>query len=323
MPLPTLSRSWSFSTNNAWVSNGSQLSAYQNLWFLIKSTLKNLGGWTVMASSNATVADTFDNWTSTASLNWSTTSRSWIILQHPANASQLLIDLNHIGTSSASLLFSKQGWNVGGALSTSAIPALTTSGDSHTLISSTAAWGGSDKGFAHHYMYSNDNYCHRHFVYVEDRCVLGLFLETPENYVPGWTATGLPSYAMIFNAAAVSNAITTSAHTSAKVLTRIGTSTNISAYLSGETAFINGVYPSVIPYEITNRSIYNNSYAITEPGIVSVTAPYRGKMGKPIDLWFGMPSFLGATTYPDDNTRQFVSHGALVTPWNGGPMRTR
>ena len=330
MPLPTLSKSWTFSVNNAYTATGSFLETIKRFWFQIKASLKNPGNWTVIASSNAaSVGAAIDYWASASSLNWGSLSgaRSWIILQHPANGSQILIDLSQSygGTGAVmSLLFSKQGWNVSGALSTSSLPSNNVSGDVIALINNdSSGLSGLDTNFVHHFMCSTDGYCHRHIAYVNDTPMFGLFLETPSEPVAGWSSSGLSSYAMLFtqNSSPIAQAITTNSFTSSIIRTRIGTTVNISAYLSGECYGANNT--TVLPQNLQFASVFDNSYLLAAPGIFSTTAPYRGKLGKVIDLWFGVNNFLGGRTYPDDGTRQFASHGALVTPWNGSVMRTR
>lgn len=253
-------------------------------------------------------------------MTWATGAHSWIILQHPANASQLLIDCNSASAFQISITVSRSGWNVSSP--TTASPStLNVSGDSISLLSAaTVAWGNSNQQFVLHFTSSSDGYCHRAIVYCQDFPVFGLFLETPEDPVPGWN-TGLPSFSMLFNSGGLSSAISTTAYTSASVRSRMKTgasATNVTAWLSGEsyagTLLTNGL---LTPNEITNE------YPMVDTGIISDTAPCRGKVGKPFDLWYGVANLLTGITYPQDNSRQFSQHGSLIIPWNGSVVVTR
>lgn len=333
MALPTLTKTWNFNVNQTFTSS-STIESVRNLYFNIKQSLQNSGGWQVIASSNGSVANTNDNWISTSSLNWpSGGARSWIILKHPTNNSQFLMDLINSGAGWPSLAsyYSRNGWNVSGALSTSSLPSPIDSGDSNTIFSNgNYIFDSLTFNFVLHYMYSSDGYCHRMIVYSSDVPIFFITLDTPEtSYNASWAPTSpQPSTAMVihpgFPTFGIVNVMTlANFYTNPYMKTRVGpvgstAAQNISLYLSAEayntTLLTNGLQ---IPNDFTSE------YPMLETGLVSTTAPYVGKIGKLSDLWFGVTNFTGSPTYPNDNTRQFVQHGILITPWNGSVMLTR
>ena len=333
MALPILTKTWNFNVNQTFTSPD-QISSVRNLYFNIKQSLKNSGGWQVVASSNGSVANTNDNWTSTSSLNWSGGGpRSWIILKHPTNNSQFLMDLINSGAGWASLAsyYSRNGWNVSGALSTSSLPSPIDTGDSNTIFSNgNYVFDNTTFNFALHYMYSTDGYCHRIIVYSSDIPIFCIILDTPEtSYNASWAPTSpQPSTAMVihpvFPTYGIVNVMTlANFYTNSYMKTRVGpvgstAAQNISLYLSAEgynsNLLVNGLK---IPNDLTGE------YPMLETGLVSTSTPYLGKIGRLPDLWFGVTNLIGSPSYPDDGSAQFVQHGCIITPWNGSTMLTR
>ena len=332
MPLPILSKTWNYNVNNTYLPLADFSTTHRRLWYSIKNLFVTNGLWSVIMSSNGTTASVADNWTSSGALG----TQSWIVLKHPANNSQLLIQVttDSGGSPSYVLFFSKYGWNTASAFSTSVLPSTTISGDviRFPITNQAIPWGTSNIQCVHHYMWSSDGYCHRHIVYASDFPVLGLFLETPENPVTGWSSSGLPSFAMFFNSGSVASAITINntyrRFTNNSIVTRIDPvgsvgAANADIWLSGEAITNGSGGNSLIVEAITAPNDLSGEYPMVDTGIVLPTYPYATKLGKPFDLWYGISNLVGSVTYPNDNSRQFAQHGCLITPWNGSVMLTR
>ncbi len=83
MAVPA-TRTWTIDPNNAFTSAISMDTQYKEACFNFKDTLIN-AGWTVIRSSNGTVADGTDNWTTDADVNFGASGTgSWIQLRSPA-----------------------------------------------------------------------------------------------------------------------------------------------------------------------------------------------------------------------------------------------
>lgn len=87
-------RSWTISPNNVFTDQTDLTLQFQEVLIAIKQTFV-AAGWTVRSSSNGVVADTNDNWNTTADIafgTWNYTTRaaltgaaSWIVLRAPAS----------------------------------------------------------------------------------------------------------------------------------------------------------------------------------------------------------------------------------------------
>lgn len=322
MALPSVTKTYTYNINNAVTAGASVDANFKDFWYNFKAALV-AGGWTVRSSSNATTANTSDNWTSTASLTWSNGgARSWIVLRHPVCLWDLCIDLNSGGVSSANctISISRGGFSTAG-LVTNATPA-TTLGDGQTLATTAGqAWGATQQNFVWHYIRSTDGEVQRYIVCVADVPVWALFMDVPQSPASGWNPTTTPPGCVLYmNANAVSNAIGTTAYTGTPTVTRIGSSSGsaVPLYLAamsyGGTLLVSGLQ---VPNDMTGE------YPLVSLGYVSNTSPYRGQVATPYDMWFGVSNLLTGSTYPADNSRQFAQFGLIVLPWNGSVPLTR
>lgn len=144
MPAVAPSKTWqatygaSLPAQNIQFITGSNDS--KRLMLLIKQILTGfaLSPWTVQKSSNGTVANSSDNWTTTADLVWNNagSAHSWIVLRQTGigATAEILIDLSNTATSSATIKFAPGGFDTGGT--TTAAP--TASGTSSTLCNNTS-----------------------------------------------------------------------------------------------------------------------------------------------------------------------------------------
>ena len=345
MALPTLDKTWNFSVNNIYPSGNSGINPFRDLWFyMVGFFISN--GWTAVAScrdntgAGSSFSAGFGNlWISPINLTWSASPaspRSWIVLRHPVNNSEILISLVSISgmarPDQTQIFFSRSGFNISTPVTNPASPiASNVSGDTITLFDlsgsgSLGLWGVSgnlDQRFVRHSMCSTDGYSMRHIIYCQDYPVFGFFIETPKEPVINWAPSRpTPSAAMVFNSGGLLNCLTTAVYTTTPLRTRFGTdggtAANLSLYLSGESYSTNLLTNGLnVPNDFTGE------YPMIPMGIISTTGPFRGKLGKMSDLWFGISNFLGPVAYPGDSSRQFAQHGTIITPWNGSNIVTR
>lgn len=130
-------RTWTVSANNAFSSAVDQQVQFREAVFNLKATFVN-AGWTVVRSSNATVIDGSDNWTTDADVVLGTSGNgSWIVFRSPVgwipNSEQieLLLFVNDTGANpqTAPIQICPQGYRNG---STTALP--TANGSQTTVL---------------------------------------------------------------------------------------------------------------------------------------------------------------------------------------------
>lgn len=320
MTLPSISKSYVYNVNNSVLTTGTTQGDYRNLWYKWKTALV-AGGWTVRSSSDSVTAAASDLWTSTAALVWGSSARSWIVLRHPVCLWDVCLELNpassyHTGT----INVSRQGYVTTG-LVTTARPGLVAA-DEQTLLSSggTVAWGNSPQNFVWHYVRSSDNEIQRFFVNVTDTTVLAFFMDVPQSPITGWNSGFVqpPGTAFWMNAASVGNAVSTATYTGTPTVTRIGAGagTATGLYLSGLSYASNLVVNGLpIPNDMTGE------YPLLAAGYICTgVVGFRGKVGNPYDLWFGVSNMPTGTTYPADLSTQFAQFGTIVIPWKSNTV---
>lgn len=100
MPTPVLTKSYEFDVNNV-VYDVDNTELNKQLLLGIVNAMTNVGRttpWVVVQSSNGTVADSNNNWSTTADINWDLAgnAHSWIVLRQSALSAtyEVCIDLN-------------------------------------------------------------------------------------------------------------------------------------------------------------------------------------------------------------------------------------
>lgn len=136
MVLPT--RTWTVSPNNAFSDQTSHLVQFQEACFGLKLALLG-AGWTVQSSSNTSIADTSDNWATSADVVLGTSGNgSWIVVRSPvgwipgSEQIDLLFYVNDTGSNpqTSPIQICPDGYNTDGT--TSALP--TAIGTQSTVI---------------------------------------------------------------------------------------------------------------------------------------------------------------------------------------------
>jgi hypothetical protein len=317
MPLPTLEKTWQYSTNNIDVPAGTALENFQRAMFRVKAILVGFATapWVVLASSNGVVANTSDNWTSFASCVFAATgARSWIVLRQAGVAAnyQMLIDLT--GGASGSLARFKISPSAGftGLTSTSTVPAAT---DEYTIRAST--WFGNltntpFKSIVHGQM-SSDGEKTRIILAAQGNSKSVLVIDKLSNPVTGMTN---PTFAVL--------AVATTGGVSATTVDAV----NGSAIGVGRDATVNLTYymttegynaTTVSAALSTNPNQISGEYPLTGIGVASPTVGKTGRHGRLSDIWFGSAAtaITDGSTYPAGVARTFIQCGQLVLPWDG------
>lgn len=327
MALPTVTKTYVYNVNNADTGAVTVDATYKNMWYAWKSALVG-GGWTVRSSSNASSASASDLWTSPAAIigpPGAGLAHSWIVLRHPVCAWDICLDFNTVGPLlyRGQVAVSRGGYATTGLVTTSR-PTTLLSDEQVLLNNSSTDWcfGNNNPPYVWHYVRSTDGDVQRFMLYVADQAVFAMFFDVPQDYIPGWNTSGTPGAVMCLTAVGgvVSNCISTVTYTGTPYVTRMGSGAGaaIGLYMSGDSyngnLLCNGL---AIPNDVTGE------YPFVSINYVSTTAPYRGKVASPYDLWFGVSNLVAGTTYPADTSRQFAQFGSLIIPWNGTVPVTR
>ena len=83
--MPTLQRTWTTDQNNAPSDQTTTGKQVQEILLTFKNALKS-AGWTVTQSSDASTADSNDNWSATSDISRASSGpHSWIVLKSPDN----------------------------------------------------------------------------------------------------------------------------------------------------------------------------------------------------------------------------------------------
>lgn len=313
MALPIVSKPWQFDVNIALPSTGTALGDHQALMWTMKQRLVTSGQFDVLSASVVTARDDSDLWKSPMNLAWGTPG-SWIVLRRTAPPRvQLLIDLlpviaGRYDTCRAYL--SLQGFTGG---TTTARP---TAPDEAPLVPATNVraasaprWKGSATGTASafsaalHYAYSADGTAQRFVLFDGGVCRMLFDLQEPVDGTPGWTPlTGIwrsgASYQILHRewcGAAI----------------HAGTPWQFVLGTEGYVAGALGERQTVAANEL------DAAYPLTPASVVSMYPGARGRHGVLRDLWFGAAQLVDGDMYPADNSKQFVTAGDVVVPWNG------
>lgn len=325
MAVPSVTKTYTYNVNNAVTAGADIQTTYRGFWLAFKNALV-AGGWTVRSSSNSTVADTNDNWTSGASLVWANNNNahSWIVLRHPVCLWDLCVDLQPVnGFFQALIGISRSGYLQTGLVTTARPGLVASPSDEQVLTNATTLlWGNSNQNYVWHYLRSTDGQVQRFIVCVADVPVWVFSMDVPQSPVANWNPTATPPGCTLYlNAASVANGASyTNTYTVTSVFSRMGSGsgTAVPFFLAGASyntnLLTNGL---LVPNDITGE------YPLVANTLVSTTASYRGQMALLFDLWFGVSNLTTGTTYPADNSRQFAQFGSLVIPWNGTVPITR
>lgn len=335
----TFTRQWLFNvgTLSPYVSGGALIQNQQTMYAIknmIKGTNTGKYGWTDQAggavatpafwsvyyscdsTTAGTAGDGVDRWSDYTKLVWGSVAgaNSWIVFYNATAGLYMLLSCENAGSDSNTLDI----WLATTAFSGGSTTARPTSTDEWNICVSTTWGAGSAFSIRYHMMMSSDGMTFRLFT-TRAQNLQGVWLIEPladpaDNLVGDfltavWGGTG-------------SNAL------SANTFTQ--TAQNIARKSGGPT--INGVltsegsrYQSNIHATLahTDRPTWNdisgrdqlfpiNAYGLNYTSVGAM----RGKLGTVVDLWFGNDLFVSGRSWPGDHSRQLISLGPLVIPWN-------
>jgi len=312
MALPPINKTWQFNVNNQLTSLGSVTHDNAQVLILIKDAMIGFGSnpWTVVASSNAVVANGSDNWndpTSDIVFANSPTPHSWMQLR------QVGIDTNFevlietpSGEMDLTLVMSPKVGFVGG--STTVRP---TASDEVILLSDTR-W--LDSAFTFdarvHVMQSTDGECTRVIGFASTKTggprAIWIF-DKIKDPVPGWTTPAIGSadnstisgrYALLHDA---------------NTFTHGYQNGEFNIYLTCESY---GTGVGALGVLLTGPNDIDGTYPIMAMGVHSQVSGNRGRHGTVYDLWWGLQNAPDLETY-GGALRSFVQFSDLIFPWNG------
>ena len=311
MPLPSLSKTWQHTVNQSAAAQGSANATNRNVLRLIKNALNGFGSnpWTVVSSSNGTVANSSDNWNSTSDMVGANAGspHSWIVLRQTGIATnfELCIDCSSATGAVGTIVISPSAGFTGG--STTARPTAT---DEIVVINgSTWTNNSSDVTVRYSVSQSTDGQCTRVWGAAAGSVVFFWVFDKPADPVTGWSNPSA-SWA-ISGPGTYSTVVSTSAGRM-----RSGSTTGSLQMIcdGGTTSAANDTTWANVANEISSEwAIYPMSFACT-------TSTIRGRHGRFFDLWASSSALATGDTFPGDGSATFVQVGIVVLPWNGGAV---
>ena len=309
MALPTLAKTWQYNVNNLSPSQGSALASNKRVIRLIKDAMIGFASspWTVVSSSNASVANSSDNWASDTDITMDSGAHSWIVLKQTGIASnfQICFDLNSASSYYMTYVVSQSAGFTGG--STTARP--TATDEMVCLSSSQYSNNAADIGLRWSVMQSTDGECTRILICGAGSLKSIMILDKPANPITGWTNPFYTFWQI--------NATYSTYFTNYVGKIRAGSTDGTINYLQ------EGWNSRLASEDITWGNIANEisgEWGMYPLGFACDTTGIRGRHGSVYDLWAGSSSVAAGDTYPADGSNQFVHFGCLIFPWNGGSV---
>lgn len=336
--LPILSKTYQFNVNNIQEAQGSALACNRQAWLTIKNILIGFAQnpWQVVASSNGVVANSSDNWATTADLIWANdgTAHSWIVLKQTKLKStyQLLIDF---GSASSDGNKCHVYWttHASGFSSLTSITATPTATNQVYIMDYDGAninspVSSSDVRIIIHGIQSTDGEVTRIFVFRSDLCPFWLDMSKINNPTTGWSDpiigagvyshvdSGWPTNSLVYTY--LLDTTFTFPYYVSKV--SIHNSTLFEIAYTGESYF-NGSF-KFIPVELVVANEISAGYGLFPIGIASTTTGAKGRHGSLYDMWWGQRGL--GDFFPADGSKQFaqLAGNSIVISWNGTTMLT-
>lgn len=311
MALPVLSKTWLFSVNQSIAAQGSVLATSRRILRTIVDSLVGFATnpWTVSGSSDSTTAgmDNTNRWDADSKLVWAGGTRSWIVLRQTGVGAtfEVCIDLSSSSSSQLTFVFSHVGFTGG---STSARP---TAADEAVVLNNGTWCHGADVASVIHAMQSNDGQLTRvHVVSVSTQQNTFWLIDLPADSSSGWTTP----------------AVVTARGANSGVIGTLSTYNAAAASVGRHTASMNLHWTAefagsfVLPSSSNIGNVANelsSSWEVYPIGLACLSSPRRGRHGRMVDIWWAPEGVAHGDTYPGDSSRQFVSFGNMVFPWNG------
>lgn len=306
-----------------WPTTGVYDTDYKILWRNIKNALIDGTGWTdstgaaatlttpwtVVASSNGTVANTSDNWTTNADIVFAPppTAHSWIVLRQTGLISgqnfEMCIDLKDSATYDVSVAVS---FGLGFDVSSPVTTARPTAKDEYFWLSNQN-WFNSAASFntVLNVCVTDDGQCTRFWGTVAGAAKTFWAIDRPKNTATGWANP------VIGWMASGSGPLCSSFNDNAWTIGRIS-GTNVGFYLTAEF-YVDGCVIQRSP--AVNQ--LSNEYPINRIGLACTTPGFYGRHGEVSDLWWiSTTPVVGDTTPATGTLKRFIVIPNMIHPWN-------
>ncbi len=336
MSIPSFTKTWQtlVNQNPGFTSTYKEL-AQRVLWG-IKERLIGVssGPWTVVGSSDAVSANLSgtDLWVDYADLVWDTGDHSWIVLKQTGITSnfQLCISLDQADENTIIMVYSPTAGFTGGTIS-----ARPTATDEYVFANGVKWLGSTSASFRSlpfHIFQSSDGECTRVVVCCANRVVSLWMFEKPRSPPAGWTDPHLVVFSADPsggnpppNAARHLNLRDQNSAGNANGFTVLPNGpTNTQVYLSSEGSLEGGSDPGGAMGKFnTEVNSISEEWEFYPIGIMSITAPNRGRLGEVVDMWYCSEGFFGedfnrnGVLFTDTEDRIVATFDSIVLPWNG------
>jgi hypothetical protein len=309
--LPVLAKTWLYAVNQSIAPQGSALATMRRVLRTLVDSMLGFATspWAVQGSSDSVTAgmDAVNRWVADANLVWSGGSRSWIVLRQTGIGAtfEVCFDLSSGSSQIMTAVVSWVGFSGG---STSARP---TAAD-ELIVANNAQWcSGSDVAHVIHAMQADDGSSTRvHVVSQSTLQVSFLLFDLPMDPITGWSTPGV---CVVRGATSGTIGTLTNFNSSAFSVGRHSGTMNL--HWTAEAAG-----GSVLPSTGSIGNVANeisSEWAVSPIGVVCLASPRRGRHGRLADIWWAEEGVAHGDTYPNDASRQFVTFGGMVFPWNG------
>jgi len=316
MSLPTLVKGWQFSTNNVIPPQGSATANAQRMWRLITTQLLAFGSGapTCLGSSDHVTAalDNVNRWTTDGAIVAQSpgVAHSWIVFQMAAGFGtnvQFCIDLGYNSTvQPANLIMSVSAGFTGGT--TTNRPTAT---DEVVCASNIGLVLNSNTQNVWHMWLSTDGSIFRLFNFNGNSQSAVMILEKPVSSSAGWSIPAI---------GAMSNDVSSYGNLFGNTNYNITGRGPSGTMLFGLTTESYGA--SALGQVMTAADGIDGGFPFTSIGIYSPTVGMTGEHGRLTDIWFGTTVANDGDTYPNDATKQFVTIGDIILPWDGSTLVT-
>lgn len=280
--------------------------------------IKNLmveAGWSVVSSSNATIADSNDNWNSVSDITWATGNHSWVVLKNTAIASnfQICIDL---ATSLSAYLWCFVSYNSG--FSGGTISSRPTASDEIDIITSANVWDAQYSSLTYKkitYLYSSDLKCNRiHLSFggstIGSNSVSFIMFDVPKDAPSWWDTPFIACFGGDNRRITYTNYNTTTTTPLFGIIDGQKINLAIGSWGAGK-AYGNTV--------IGMRPDYGGSYSLSPMVLISNTSSRPGMLGVIVDMWWvsaGLPEGTYIPTIAGPRSLFVIGNAAHATNGN-------
>ena len=305
-----------------WPTSGTVATDYSFLLRNIKNALKSSTGWTdssgaaqtlstpwtVVASSNGTIANSSDNWTTNADIVFAAapSAHSWIVLRQTGINGQNVDICFDCGYSSSAYQINMvtsfgAGFNVTSPVTT-ARPTAT-----DEVVQIAGSWFNVNSSFnaVLNFCVTDDGYRTRFWCSIAGTCKGWWLIDKPKVPVTGWTNP------VVIYVSPSTSPLYTSANDNPYASIRAN-NTNGLAYFSCE--FYN---LAAVGQNQTTVNSLTSEWPMNRVGIASNTAGLYGRVGELSDAWWTSTTPAVGDTFPASGTlKQFIVIPNMVLPWN-------